>query len=121
MDQIYRGSDQWYLDHMPPIENNPNHTVLFELPLPKDDSVPPPPHIGEKKWGSNHVRFPCAVHDYARWRIIQTALRRDIRSRRELEQAILNYNDQYAKEWKFKALHHLFEQVSSNFRFLLFF
>lgn len=47
-----------------------------------------------------------------RWEIIQTALLRDIRSSRELEQAILTYNHKYAKEWKFKSLHYLFEKVS---------
>lgn len=48
-----------------------------------------------------------------RWEIIQTALLREIRSSRELEQAILTYNHKYAKEWKFKSLHALFEQVRS--------
>lgn len=47
-----------------------------------------------------------------RWEIIQTSLLRDIRTSRELEQAILTYNHKYVKDWKFKALHALFEKVS---------
>lgn len=46
-----------------------------------------------------------------RWEIIQNALLRDIKTSRDLERAILSYNPKYAKEWKFKTLHTLFEEV----------
>lgn len=150
LEQIYRGFDRWHLDHLPPIVNKRDHSVLFQLPISNDNTAPPPkPHIGEKKWDSNHVRLPCASQNeyktessvgwcfiekkidqndktliivlqsdpaktvnVKRWEIIQNALRRDISSSRELEVAILTYNRKYAKEWKFKSLHYLFEQVS---------
>lgn len=63
LDQIYRGFDRWHLDHLPPIANKRDHTVLFQLPISNDDSAPPRPHIGEKKWDSNHVRLPCAAQN----------------------------------------------------------
>lgn len=62
-EQIYRGFDRWQLDHLPPIANKRDHTVLFQLPLSSDNSEPPAPHIGEKKWDSNHVRLPCAAQN----------------------------------------------------------
>lgn len=61
MDKIYRNFDPWDLDHLPPVENTRNHTVLFQLPISKVQPLEPPtPHIGKGKWDSNHVRLPCA-------------------------------------------------------------
>lgn len=57
---------------------------------------------------------PTKVIKTTRWEIIQTALLQDIQNSRELEQRILTYNTKYAKEWKFKSLHALFEQVSNS-------
>lgn len=47
-----------------------------------------------------------------RWEIIEKALLRDIKSSRDLEQAILTYNHKYVKKWNFKSLHRLFEEVN---------
>lgn len=48
----------------------------------------------------------------SRWKVIQKAFSKGIKSTQELEQAILTYNPEYAKLWKFEPLHILFERVS---------
>lgn len=50
-----------------------------------------------------------------RWEIIQNALLQPILTSRDLEKAILSYNTKYAKQWKFYALHELFEEVETIF------
>lgn len=50
-----------------------------------------------------------------RWEIIQNALLQPILTSRDLEKAILSYNTKYAKQWKFYALHELFEEVEMIF------
>ncbi|XP_055304353.1 poly(ADP-ribose) glycohydrolase-like [Sitodiplosis mosellana] len=122
--KIYRGPNEWHLNHLPPIENKRHHVVLYQLPIAKDSTTPPKPHIGEAKWDANHVKLACSPHNEyktesssdptkvitsPRWEIIQTALLREIDSSRELQQQILTYNSKYAKEWKFDSLHALFE------------
>lgn len=62
-DEFYRGADRWQLNHFPPIVNNRNHTVLFQLPLPDDASQPPQPRVGANKWDLNHVRMPYAAEN----------------------------------------------------------
>lgn len=63
--KIYRGPNEWHLNHFPAIENRRSHAVLFELPLEKDSKTPPKPHEGEMKWDSSHVKLPCASqNDY---------------------------------------------------------
>lgn len=62
-EEIYRSSDRWHLSHFPPIDNKRNHTILFEYPISNDQSKPPEPRIGKKKWDLNHVRLPCATQN----------------------------------------------------------
>lgn len=47
----------------------------------------------------------------SKWALIQTALLQDIKSSRELEEAILSYNLEDGKTWEFSTLHTLFEDV----------
>lgn len=60
MEEIYRGLSEWELSHLPPILNRRNHTVLFELPIDLNSTIPPKPHAGHMKWDSLHVRLPCS-------------------------------------------------------------
>lgn len=62
-EEIYRGHDRWHLDHLPPIANQRNHTILFQYPILIDQSKPPEPCIGRMKWDLNHVRLPCATEN----------------------------------------------------------
>lgn len=50
----------------------------------------------------------------SKWEFIETALLRNIKSSRELEEAILSYNLEDGKAWKFNTMHTLFEQVSNR-------
>lgn len=63
IDEIYRGLGQFELQHLPPIEHNEKHKVLFELPINSSEDQPPKPHAGKTKWDSNHVRLPCAAQN----------------------------------------------------------
>lgn len=65
----------------------------------------------------SHIVFvfqsdPSKKITITRWELIEQALLRDIHSTYELQDAILSYNTRYAKQWKFKSLHAMFE-VSS--------
>lgn len=60
---------------------------------------------------------PSKTISTPRWEIIQKALLREFHSSKELEAAIKSYNPKYAREWKFKSLHALFE-VSLTFLFI---
>lgn len=62
-EEIFRGYDRWHLNHLPPIANQRNHKILFQYPISNDESQPPKPSIGKKKWDSNHVRLPCAMEN----------------------------------------------------------
>lgn len=65
MNKVYRGGAQWDSSHLPPIQNQRNHFVLFHLPIAHDSKLPPTPQRGEMKWDSHHVRLPCATqNDY---------------------------------------------------------
>lgn len=54
---------EWLLKRLPPIRNDYNHTVLFELPIGNDPKEPPKPQVGETKWNSKYVKLPCATEN----------------------------------------------------------
>lgn len=60
LEKIYRGPDQWHLNHLPPIQNKRDHIVLFELPIAQNSKTPPKPLRSEVKWDSYHVKLPCS-------------------------------------------------------------
>lgn len=41
--------------------NTSQHTVLFNLPLPSNDTSPPKPFRVSPKWDNYHVRLPCSI------------------------------------------------------------
>lgn len=63
LEQIYRGSEHYHLNHLPPIQNKRDHTVLFQLPIANGSTSPPKPHFGDIKWDSHHVKLPCATQN----------------------------------------------------------
>lgn len=42
-----------------PIENKPNHTVLYKLPITTEV---PEPHTGKVHWDRDHVKMPFSSH-----------------------------------------------------------
>lgn len=54
-----------------------------------------------------------------RWEIIKDAWSKNIQSTQEFVEAILTYNPEYAKSWKFEALHNIFDRVCDNFFILV--
>ena len=102
------------------------HCVLFNAKTIGHASLPPKPYPDSFKdvWDYNHVRMPCSAQNLypvatgdgngekkllPRWDMICKALRRPISSSQDLESAILSYNYQYSKRWKFKTLHSYFQ------------
>lgn len=60
LSEIYGGRDPFSLDHLPPVVNKREHTVLYKLPVDVNAGRPPDAFNGENKWDQNHVRLPCA-------------------------------------------------------------
>ncbi|XP_055613980.1 poly(ADP-ribose) glycohydrolase-like [Uranotaenia lowii] len=123
MDIIYRGLDRYELRHFPEVRPSESHTVLYHLPIDPTSLDPPKPHRAPHKWDANNVRLPCSNRSQypvvqgdgnssleSRWELVQNALLQPIRDSRELEAAILSYNTKYASNWKFTALHKLFDE-----------
>lgn len=50
----------------------------------------------------------------SKWELIETTLLQDIKSSKELEKAILTYNLEDGKKWKFNMMHTLFQVIISN-------
>ncbi|XP_063697469.1 poly(ADP-ribose) glycohydrolase-like [Culicoides brevitarsis] len=118
-----------YSDCVPAIHPSSEHTVLFEWPIVLDERFggTPTPKSGNPHWNQNFVRLPCArestisVFDDAgsetiknRWQVIREAFATKINNSKELEAAILSYNENFKNKWKFRALHSLFEDDLSE-------
>ncbi|XP_059617955.1 poly(ADP-ribose) glycohydrolase [Phlebotomus argentipes] len=108
--------------YWPPVYPTGNHTVLYNVPIVQSNQ-PPVPRRSAPRWDSDHVRMPCSnMSQYplkksdgtsdvvSRWDLIRTALQPPIKSSRELETAILSYNNKYARSWSFRGLHSLFDK-----------
>lgn len=116
------------MQQAPIVEQCDAHTVLFELPLPVDENELPIPRIGEDKWDENHVRLPSSPSSkYSeideegnrskklRWNLIRESLmEKEIKTSRDIEDAIKKYNTQFSSQWKFSLLHSLFEDEFSE-------
>lgn len=113
-----------FSDCVPAIHPSNDHTVLFEWPIVLEESFggTPAPKSGKPHWNPNFVRLPCARESQiltideemteswtGRWEFIQEVFGTSISSSRELEKAILSYNQKFKDRWKFHALHNLFE------------
>lgn len=106
---------------------------MYNMPL-LQNGLPPKPRKGPKRWDTNHVRLPTSikceypVHNSdgtdtlnSKWELINSALTSPIRNSRDLEAAIHKYNSKYARTWKFKALHKLFEEELDDLESDIFF
>lgn len=123
MDEIHRYLNEFELEHVPPIRPSDQDTVLFHFPIRCEVNEPPRSLKGQDKWDANHVRLPCSnksqypvmgddnnVTIERRWKMVEQALLRPIKTSKELEKAILSYNSKYSDLWKFHSLHQLFEE-----------
>lgn len=134
MNEIYRGLNPFELKHFPSVRYSADsHTVCYQCPI-KDYSKPPVPNRAHHKWDAFHVRLSCSsksqypVEDESgnvtianRWEMIQKALETPIKTSEEFENAILSYNSKYKGEWKFRALHSLFNDELDEEESQLFF
>uniref|UniRef100_A0A0A1WZR8 poly(ADP-ribose) glycohydrolase n=1 Tax=Zeugodacus cucurbitae TaxID=28588 RepID=A0A0A1WZR8_ZEUCU len=122
MEEIYRGMNEFELDHVPAVRPSDSHTVLYHCPIHEPDNVPPRPLRAHHKWDATHVRLPCSSKSQypvtaadgsstieARWEMIEKALLQPITNSKELQAAILSYNTKYEGQWNFRSLHRLFE------------
>lgn len=113
-----------FSDCVAAIHPSNDHTVLFEWPIVLEERFggTPAPKSGKPHWNPNFVRMPCARESQiltfdadgkevwvGRWEVIQEAYCKNISSSKELEEAILSYNQKFKDKWKFHALHQLFE------------
>lgn len=108
-------------------------TLLFDLPLPDDETVPPVPSVGEDKWDDDHVKLPTnplnlymeidesgELSQKSRWNLVKEALTASpITDSHKLEEAIKKYTSK--KDLSFKALHQLFDDDFSEDDSALFF
>ncbi|KAL5277294.1 PARG family protein [Megaselia abdita] len=133
MEEIYRNLNPFELKHFPPVRFSDSHSVLYHCPI-KDYSKPPAPLRAHPKWDAFHVRLSCSgksqypVEDESgnivienRWEMIKKALEGPITNSEEFESAILSYNSKYKDEWKFRALHTLFNEELDEDESQLFF
>lgn len=118
-------STKTYSECVGPINPSKDHTVLFEWPIVLGDRFggTPNPKSGKLHWNSHFVRMPCANEStivrfdsegkesvVIRWKVIQETYSTKISNSKELETAILSYNEKFKNDWKFHALHQLFEE-----------
>lgn len=108
---------------LPPLKPSENHTIMYRLPIQKDICPEPFPRDYRDVWDSFHVRMPCSPENKcpvlqngekvieSRWDLIEKSLLQDITSSYDLQEAILQYNSQYASRWDFRGLHSFFKDV----------
>lgn len=60
LSEIYGGRGAYDLDHLPPVANKRDHTVLYKVPITENPNRVPAPFRGEIKWDPFHVRMPHA-------------------------------------------------------------
>ncbi|XP_055923525.1 poly(ADP-ribose) glycohydrolase [Eupeodes corollae] len=123
MDEIHRYLNEFELEHVPPVRPSDHDSVLYHFPIRCDTTEAPRPLKGQDKWDANHVRLPCSSRSQypivgdegnvtieRRWKMVEQALLRPIKTSQELEDAVLSYNSKYSDLWNFQSLHQLFEE-----------
>lgn len=124
--EIYGSITPWAAPEFEPIVPAYNHAVLFHIPnnvASESCTRPPKPQRGKDKWDKDCVRMPCSSQSLypveeedgttnlcQRWTIIEKALSSTICDSNQLEKVILSYNTKFKKQWKFTALHKLFNE-----------
>ncbi|XP_072342139.1 poly(ADP-ribose) glycohydrolase-like isoform X2 [Scyliorhinus torazame] len=110
---------------LPPLEPSASHTICVEVSALKSRKVIPFKVSGaEDFWSSEFVKMPFSNHstqtrtkpflrsvEVKRWKVIKQALDKAMfETTRHLEDAIKEYNQKYAHDWKFSGLHRHFDQ-----------
>ncbi|KAH0548451.1 hypothetical protein KQX54_001365 [Cotesia glomerata] len=126
MHEIFGGLDIFFHEQ-PPIRPSENHAVLFELPIPHRRPPKPFPSQLVDRWSEHFVRMPHSPKCFyttenntddrevqTRWEVIQQSLLQNFISTMHLETAILSYNNKYASQWNFTALHSFFEEMDDE-------
>ncbi|KAK7068881.1 hypothetical protein SK128_013592 [Halocaridina rubra] len=109
--------------NVPSVHPSSDHSVMVKIPLPSS-SHPPEPHPPSYSdiWDQFHVRMPCSpkslypVSEHGndslvpRWSIIRRALQKTMKSVKDLQAAIIEYNSRYSEKWNFKGLQYMLEE-----------
>ncbi|KAK7871165.1 hypothetical protein R5R35_002408 [Gryllus longicercus] len=111
--ELQKGRNGYGMPQLHPIKPNSNHTVMFQIGPKKDGSHPP-----SDAWDSNHVRLPCSPQNKypvgdslkSRWEMVKAALQKPVQNSKDLEDAIMSYNDKYLGRWDFSGLHYFFSE-----------
>lgn len=108
---------------LPTLKPSETHTVMFKLPIQNGVCPEPSPHSYRDAWDSLHVKMPCSPESKcpvlqngekvieSRWNLIEKSLLQDMTSSYDIQEAILQYNSQYANRWNFHGLHAFFKDV----------
>lgn len=116
---------------LPLLRPTQDHTVLFNV----NENIPniPYPAVYTDKWEKHYVKLPCSPKSFypieedgkiivkSRWELIEKSLLSNITNSKELEKAIMSYNNQYENQWDMSGLHDFFENVLSKEKTLEFF
>jgi hypothetical protein len=102
-----------------------SHYVLYCVPLVRNCVPKPYPQTYEDKWDSRHVKMPNDSHNQifainiqnglkvssrvSKWDLIQENLLSDIKSSKQLEEAIKTFNP-FMKKYNFDVLHSFFNK-----------
>ncbi|KOB75785.1 Poly(Adp-ribose) glycohydrolase [Operophtera brumata] len=107
LSEMYGSQSPWGAPEFPLVSPGHNHAVLYHVPSSGNlGDRPPKPQIGKDRWDYEHSNNE--THLKRRWDIIEVALRQPIHTSQELASTILSYNTKFKSVWKFRALHHLF-------------
>ncbi|XP_059178130.1 poly(ADP-ribose) glycohydrolase-like [Physella acuta] len=112
---------QIYSEHLPELKGSESHTVLFKFsqegkrkiiyPERKEDFI-----FEDHAYLPNSSKEKFEKSEPPRWRRIVVALKKKISGVFELEEAMLFYNEQYSKIWKFDALYRYFLEMKEEKR-----
>ncbi|KAJ8961736.1 hypothetical protein NQ318_021336 [Aromia moschata] len=119
---ICKGKGPWSFT-INPVNVCKYHAVLYNLPVTL--TCPPKPHHSSQPqhWNEDHVRMPYSDKNLypvvengrdvikSRWLIIKETLSKPINNSKELEAAIMKYNNSLPR---FSALHYFFEEILSE-------
>ncbi|KAG8036804.1 hypothetical protein G9C98_004126 [Cotesia typhae] len=126
MNKIFEGRNIFFHKH-PPIRSSENHAVLFKLSIPHRRLLKPFSSQFVDEWSEHYVRMPHSPKNFyttqnntedpkvrIKWEVIEQALLQNFKSSMQLEAAILSYNNKYASQWNFAALHSFFEEIDDE-------
>eukprot|EP00053_Salpingoeca_punica_P015769 m.145920 g.145920 ORF g.145920 m.145920 type:complete len:690 (-) comp16795_c0_seq3:1113-3182(-) len=113
---------------VPPLASTKEHTVLFQPYDPGHHATKPPRALRPvvDLWDGDHVRMPCSSQSRyedksggettlrSRWNLIRRSLSTEMKNSHQLQDAIMQYNGSYARQWNFRGLHAFFSKTASS-------